>query len=205
MSLSVQNNLNKLSPIQRYINTSAVQNTFSIRNNSETSSVSTVKNICNVNYGDDYEQMLIEDRKVYDSQKKYGELDNVEFGSKEWDSWKTKNAKSFFPPLDAPVKVRQTFREAKESIPADDKKARMDFDDNCGMLFLYTLFPSDAGLPDNFKLNTISDYESLFNFHIQKNMDFSKLFTGSNKEQCISSINFAESIKNKLQESLLGL
>ena len=81
----------------------------------------------------------------------------------------------------------------------------MDFDDNCGMLFLYTLFPSDAGLPDNFKLNTISDYESLFNFHIQKNMDFSKLFTGSNKEQCISSINFAERIKNKLQESLLGL
>ena len=205
MSLSVQNNLNKLSPIQRYINTSAVQNTFSIRNNSETSSVSTVKNICNVNYGDDYEQMLIEDRKVYDSQKKYSSLNGVEFGSKEWDDWKVKHAKNFFPPLDAPVKVRQTFREAKESIPADDKKSKIEFTNQCCMLSFYTRHSTEVGLPKNFKLNTISDYENLLNFSIQRNSFLATLFSGSDKSLYTSSINFAESIKNKLQESLLGL
>lgn len=124
MSLNIQNSMNNLSSIYKYNNLQNSRITF--QNKINTHSINTNNNLSNifgVKYGDDAEQALIEDKKIYNTFKGHGELSNVEFGSKEWNQWKINHNDNFFPPLDAPAKVRQAWRDVRDSIPSDDKDA----------------------------------------------------------------------------------
>lgn len=206
MSLTIRNNTNILSSIYKYntqtsqsINSNKLDNIPSEKSNNS-SKVSTAK------YGDDYQQTLIEDKKLYDKIKNRDDLKGIEFGSPEWNKWKVDHNNNAFPPLDAPGKVRQAFREFRESIPKDDKEAQLELVTQTVNLLYYTLSPKNVpGLPANFQANTARDYEFLLDFDMKRNSEFSEICNPSDKDKYLKSIEFDQKLKNKLHEVLFGL
>lgn len=204
MSITVQNNSRNLSSIYKYNN---FQNTKAVFSSelAKTTQVTnnTVPNVAGVKYSDDAEQTLIEDKKLYDS---YG-FSDVEFGSAEWNQWKIDHTDNFFPPLDAPAKVRQAWREVKESIPKDDKLALHEFTKQnmflaCSVHYADTF---DSGLPKNFKLSDPQSYEELLNIDIKQNNFFSEICAPSDKNLYIQAVKLDQQLKNKLHEVLFSL
>lgn len=208
MSLNIENSMNNLSSIYKYNN---LKNPRIISHNKiNTPSINTNNNVTNVfgvKYGDDTKQALIEDKKIYDTFKGHGELSNVEFGSEEWNQWKINHTNNFFPPLNAPAKVRQAWSEVRASIPSDDKAAIHEFTKQTFNLAYYIHFPNnlDTGLPKNFQLNTPRDYEYLLDLDTKRNSFFSEICPSCDKERYIKNIELNQQLKAKLHEVLFGV
>lgn len=169
----------------------------------ETNKVSNESSSTGIKYGEDLEKVLIEDKKFYDF---YG-FSDIEFGSKEWDKWKEEHTKNFFPPLDAPVQVRQAWREVRESIPKDDKLALHDFTTRnmflaCSFSYKDQFF---MGVPSDFELNTPKDYEKLLDIDISRNKFFSGICSSSDKERYIKAIKLDEQLRNQLHKVLFEI
>lgn len=200
MGIEVQNNsIRSLSNISKYNNLQNTKSVFSNKLNSIGKSNNSV-NTNGVKYGEDEEKVLIEDKKLYD----YYGISNIEFGSKEWEKWKIENTNNFFPPLDAPVQVRQAWREVRESIPEDDKLALYNFTKR-NMILACSIHYKDqfsTGLPSNFELNTPKDYEQLLDIDITRNNFFSEICAPSDKGLYINAVKLDEELKNKLHEVL---
>lgn len=163
--------------------------------------------INSINNTDTYsdEQTLIEDKKLYESRKNLSELSGIEFGSAEWNQWKIDHNDNFFPPLNAPSQVRQAWREAKESIPKDDKDAQKRFTRQTLTLYFEMHFPSLSNIPSYLKFNKPADYEALLNFDINRINSLMDAIPQQEKGSYIKDMKFDSSIKDKLHEILFGL
>lgn len=207
MSIEINSSSINLSSVYKYNKLRNTQNVFKnqlIQNEQGASKI--VSNVSNVKYGQNDSLTLIEDKKVYESQKHHRELSNIEFGSKEWDEWKIKLNRNFFPPLDAPAEVRQAFREIKESISKDDEEARQDFRFACMHLLFIADYPDLAGMQGEFKLETVRDYEQLLNFNIMKNNTLADIVKDpKEKELYTKSVEINQNLKDKLREVLFGI
>lgn len=207
MSIGINNSLSNLSSVYKYNKLQNTQNVFKnqlIQNEQGANKI--VSNVSNAKYGQNDALTLIEDKKVYESQKHHRDLCNIEFGSKEWGEWKIKHNRNFFPPLDAPAEVRKAFREIKESIPKDDEKAQQDFRFECAHLLFMADRPDLAGMQGEFKLETSRDYEQLLNFNIIKNNTFADMVKDpKDKEYFNKSAKISQNLKNKLREVLFGI
>lgn len=104
------------------------------------------------------------EKEFYDELKSENNpyVSTVEFGSKEWKNYIDKAF--IFPPLNAPREVQNAWKEVKESIPKDDENAQDTFMLKT-LLLAHEVSHSSCGLglPANFQLNTVDDYETLFN------------------------------------------
>lgn len=204
MSISIQKAISNLSLLYNNNRLQKAQSTFTNKSENITHTTnSAISNVCGVRYGEDPEQVLIEDKAIYEAEKKYGYLEGVEFGSDEWNKWKVENCNITFPPLNAPVAVRRAFREARESIPKDDLKARQEFACNVAHLSIYQHYPQYCELQSPLKLETPSDYEALLNFDTKRNTLFSEIDT--DKEKYFKKIDFNNKMINKLHEVIFGL
>lgn len=205
MSLTIRNNTNNLFQIYKYNNFQKLQSAFTNKSESINKTTnSSVSNVCGVKYGEDPEQVLIEDRVIYEAEKKYGYLKDIEFGSDEWNKWKTENCNITFPPLNAPASVRKAFREARESIPKEDKKSLHELRCHVARLSAYQHYPQYFDLKGPLKLETPSDYEALLNLDTGRKTSFADIDC-SNKETYLKLIDFNNTIINKLHENLFGL
>lgn len=206
MSLSIQNSITNLSTLYKYNNSKKIQSTLTNKSENITkTTTSSVSNVCGVKYGEDPEQVLIEDKAIYDAMKDYPSLKNIEFGSDEWNQWKINNCNDFFPPLDAPASVRKAFREVKESIPNNDQKAKRRFSMCRAQIMFCKTNPELSGFKNNITLDSPRDYETLINFNINRMTNICTFCDPAEKEKLDSLIEFNQQIKNKLHENLFGL
>ena len=129
-----------------------------------------LNNIKDSNTMSQSETFAINDKEFYDHFKaiKHPAIESIEYGSKEWD--KFKEGRAIFPPLNAPVEVRRAWQEVEDSIPKDDQKAQEEFFMQKCILEIKASMPEKFGLGANFQLNTIQDYETLFNKDIMDNI-----------------------------------
>lgn len=71
----------------------------------------------------DEKQTLIEDKAVYD---KYNlKEQGIEFGSKEWEEWKTTTGSGCIPRLNEPWQIRRAWRELYESAKTPEEKSKI--------------------------------------------------------------------------------
>lgn len=106
-----------------------------------------------------------------------------------------------FPPLNAPDSVKEAWNKLKESISKTDLKTQQEFRVKTVILDFEANNPEEFGLPADFKLNTIGDYETLFNNDIAINETISKIF--KNNDEYKSFIKIDQNFMSQLKEELL--
>lgn len=106
-----------------------------------------------------------------------------------------------FPPLNAPDSVKEAWNKLKESISKTDIKTQQEFEFKTLILDFEANNPEEFGLPADFKLNTIGDYETLVNNDIAINETISKIF--KNNDEYKSFIKIDQNFMSQLKEELL--
>ncbi|OOM11778.1 hypothetical protein [Clostridium saccharobutylicum] len=149
----------------------------------------------------DIKQYFIDDEKLYDKYCKKLGLNNIEYGSKAWDEYKEGIAE--FPPLTAPVAVKEAWNKVKESIPKDDEEAQTALFSEQAILMLKASYPENFGLPADFQLNTVADYEMLFDNDLKTNEELRDILKDTDGWKQTRYIDMIKDVEDKLKEELL--
>ena len=151
----------------------------------------------------DIKQYFIDDKKLYDKYYNDGELGlkNIEYGSKAWDEYKEKLF--VFPPLTAPVAVKEVWDKVKESILKDDEEAQTALFSEEAILMLKASYPENFGLPANFQLNTVEDYKMLFDNDLKTNEELRDILKDTDGWKQTRYIDMIKDVEDKLKEELL--
>ena len=138
----------------------------------------------------DKEQALIEDKAVYDDFKLKEQ--GIEFGSKEWEDWKSTFGTGCIPRLNEPWQIRRSWRELRENAKTPEEKKQV-------ALTKILVFANPESMPtENCNLqNRLDTYSNFIKKQNKFYKDVSKIDLGHNYKGHIDVLNKLEEILSK--------